>query len=74
MTSRPRPVAWRSGTTGTSWISESRHEMIRVRLNGKLAAESPGVEGRPLKGPVGLQLHDQFSFVLFRNIRIRVIR
>lgn len=52
----------------------SRHDMIRVRLNGKLAAESPGVEGRPLKGPVGLQLHDQFSFVLFRNIRIRVIR
>lgn len=52
---------------------ESRHNMIRVRLNGKVAAESPGVEGRPLKGPVGLQLHDAFSWVLFRNIRIRVL-
>jgi hypothetical protein len=53
---------------------ESRHNMIRVRLNGKLAAESPGVADRPLKGPVGLQLHDAFSWVLFRNIRIRVIK
>jgi hypothetical protein len=52
----------------------SRHDRIRVRLNGKPAAESPGVEGRPLKGPIGLQLHDAFSWVLFRNIRIRVIK
>jgi hypothetical protein len=52
---------------------ESRHNIIRVRLNGKLAAESPGVPDRPLKGPIGLQLHDAFSWVLFRNIRIRVI-
>ncbi len=52
---------------------ESRHNIIRVRLNGKLAAESPGVPERPLKGPIGLQLHDQYSWVLFRNIRIRVI-
>jgi len=53
---------------------ESRHKMIRVRLNGKLAAESPGVAERPLKGPIGLQLHDQYSWVLFRNIRLRVIQ
>lgn len=53
---------------------ESRHDRIRVRLNGKLAAESPGVAGRPLQGPIGLQLHDQFSWVLFRNIRLNVIR
>ena len=53
---------------------ESRHNLIRVRLNGKVAAESPGVEGRPLKGPIGLQLHDGFSWVLFRNIRLRVIQ
>ena len=52
---------------------ESRHNVIRVRLNGKLAAESPGVPDRPLKGPIGLQLHDAFSWVLFRNIRLRVI-
>jgi len=53
---------------------ESRHKMIRVRLNGKLAAESPGIAERPLKGPIGLQLHDQYSWVLFRNIRLRVIQ
>lgn len=53
---------------------ESRHNLIRVRLNGKPAAESPGVPDRPLKGPIGLQLHDAFSWVLFRNIRLRVIK
>lgn len=52
---------------------ESRHNLIRVRLNGKLAAESPGVPERPLKGPIGLQLHDAFSWVLFRNIRLHVV-
>jgi hypothetical protein len=51
---------------------ESRHNVIRVRLNGKPAAESPGVPERPLKGPIGLQLHDAFSWVMFRNIRLRV--
>ncbi len=53
---------------------ESRYDHIRVRLNGKLAAESPGVPDRPLKGPIGLQLHDRFSWILFRNIRLRVIQ
>lgn len=51
---------------------ESRHNLIRVRLNGKPAAESPGVPDRPTKGPIGLQLHDQYSWVLFRNIRLRI--
>ena len=53
---------------------ESRHNIIRVHLNGKLAAESPGVPERPVKGPIGLQLHDQYSWVLFRNIHLRVIK
>jgi len=53
---------------------ESRHDVIRVHLNGKLAAESPGVKDRPLQGPIGLQLHDQYSWVLFRNVRLRVIK
>ena len=53
---------------------ESRKGMIRVRLNGKPASQSPGVEGRPLEGPIGLQLHDAFSFALFRNIRIREVK
>ena len=50
---------------------ESRHAGIRVKVNGQLAAEHPGEPGRPLAGPIGLQLHDQFTFVMFRNIRIR---
>ena len=50
---------------------ESRKTAIRVRVNGQLAAEFAGEEGRPLAGPIGLQLHDQFTFVLFRNLRIR---
>ncbi len=50
---------------------ESRHAGIRVKVNGQLAAEHPGEPGRPLAGPIGLQLHDQFTFIMFRNLRIR---
>ncbi len=50
---------------------ESRHDAIRVRLNGILVAEHPGDPKRPKTGPIGLQLHDQFSVVQFRDIRIR---
>lgn len=50
---------------------ESRKTGIRVRVNGRLAAEFAGEEGRPLVGPIGLQLHDQFTFAMFRNLRIR---
>jgi hypothetical protein len=52
---------------------ESRHDMIRVRLNGQLVAESAGDPARSKAGPIGLQLHDRFSWALFRNIRIREI-
>ena len=50
---------------------ESRKDAIRVRLNGQPAAEYPGDPARSLTGPIGLQLHDQFTLVMFRNIRIR---
>jgi hypothetical protein len=53
---------------------ESRNDRIRVKLNGELAAESPGDPERSKAGPIGLQLHDQFSFIMFRNIRIREIK
>jgi len=53
---------------------ESRHEMIRVRLNGESVAENPGDPKRSKSGPIGLQLHDRFSWVEFRNIRIREIK
>jgi hypothetical protein len=50
---------------------ESRRNAIRVRLNGKLVANYPGDPSRPMRGPIGLQLHDRFTWVMFRNIRIR---
>jgi hypothetical protein len=52
---------------------ESRIDAIRVRLNSKFASEFAGDPARSKTGPVGLQLHDRFSFVLLRNIRIREI-
>jgi hypothetical protein len=42
-----------------------------VLLNGKQTIEHPGAKDRPTKGPIGLQLHDQYNVVMFRNIRIR---
>ena len=53
---------------------ESRRSGIRVKVNGTLAAEYAGDPARSKVGPIGLQLHDQFTFALFRNIRIREIR
>jgi hypothetical protein len=50
---------------------ESRKDAIRVKINGQLVAEHPGVEGRPLKGPIGLQLHDLTSYTRFRNVRVK---
>lgn len=49
---------------------ESRHDVIRVYVNGVLASEHPGDPERPKKGPIGLQLHDLHSFVMFRNLWI----
>ncbi len=49
----------------------SRNDGITVRINGEVVAESAGDPHRPKTGPIGLQLHDQFTTVLFRNIRIR---
>ncbi|MDA1315246.1 MAG: DUF1080 domain-containing protein [Acidobacteria bacterium] len=56
-----------------SFDIESRNDMIRVRLNGKLVTEFPGDPKRPKVGPIGLQLHDQFNSAMFRNIRIMEI-
>lgn len=53
---------------------ESRRDRIRVRVNGQLAAEHPGDPARPKAGPIGLQIHDAFTWIMFRNIRIREIR
>jgi hypothetical protein len=50
-----------------------RDSSIRVSLNGKVVAEHPGDPGRVRSGPIGLQLHDPQSIVMFRNIRVREI-
>jgi len=51
----------------------ARKDKISVTLNGRAAAEHAGDPLRPKTGPIGLQLHDRFSIVMFRNIRIREI-
>jgi hypothetical protein len=53
---------------------QSRRDVIRVKVNGELVTEHPGEPGRPKVGPIGLQLHDPRSVVMFRNIRIRETR
>jgi hypothetical protein len=50
---------------------ESRKGNIRVLVNGVLAAEHAADPARPAVGPIGLQLHDQASVVMFRNIWVR---
>jgi hypothetical protein len=49
----------------------SRADKITVSLNGRVVAEHPGDPKRSKTGPIGLQLHDQFSITQFRNILIR---
>ena len=51
----------------------SRNDKITVKLNARVVAEHAGDPQRPKTGPIGLQMHDQFSIVMFRNIRIREI-
>ena len=60
----------RSGAWNSMEV-ESRNAYIRVRINGQVVAEGPGDPARSKTGPIGLQLHDRFSTVMFRNIRIR---
>lgn len=52
----------------------SRNDVIRVSLNGREAASFGGDPERPKTGPIGLQLHDRFNMIMFRNIRIREVR
>jgi hypothetical protein len=51
---------------------ESRSGGIKVFVNGELVAEHAGDPKRPATGPIGLQLHDQTSFVMFRNVFLLV--
>ena len=51
----------------------SRKDKITVSINGRVVAEHAGDPNRSKTGPIGLQLHDQFSIVHFRNVRIREV-
>jgi hypothetical protein len=51
----------------------SRNDKITVSINGRVVAEYAGDPKRSKTGPIGLQLHDQFSIVMFRNIKLREI-
>jgi len=53
---------------------EVRTTTIRVKLNGKVVSEVSCDPQRPTRGPIGLQLHDQFSLVMFRNIWLREVK
>ena len=53
---------------------ESRNDLIRVKLNGQVVSQHPGLAERSKSGPIGLQLHDRSTIIMFRNIRIREIR
>jgi hypothetical protein len=50
-----------------------RDKLIQVYLNGALVMEHPGGPERPKRGPIGLQLHDANTIVMFRNMRIREV-
>lgn len=52
---------------------EYRPDHIRVMVNGNIAAEGSTDPARPTHGPIGLQLHDRSTWILFRNIRIREV-
>jgi hypothetical protein len=57
-----------------SFDIEVRTATIRVKLNGTLVADVACDPKRPVRGPIGLQLHDQFSLVLFRNVWLREVK
>jgi hypothetical protein len=50
---------------------QSRNDKITIKLNGRVVAEHAGDPKRPKTGPIGLQLHDQFSIIMFRNVKIQ---
>jgi hypothetical protein len=53
---------------------ESRNDKITIVLNGRVVAEHPGDPQRSKTGPIGLQLHDQFSIIQFRNIKVAELK
>lgn len=52
---------------------EVRRSGIRTQVNGTLTADMKGDPHHVPRGPIGLQLHDRSTVILFRNIRIREV-
>jgi len=52
----------------------SRKDKITILLNGKVVAEHAGDPNRSKTGPIGLQMHDQFSIIMFKNVKIKEIK
>ena len=52
---------------------EVRRDSIRVILNGQLVTEHAALPDRHTNGPIGLQLHDEGSIVMFQNIWLRKV-
>lgn len=52
----------------------SRNDSIQVLINGTLVSKHAGDPARSKTGPIGLQLHDASSIVMFRHIRLREIK
>jgi hypothetical protein len=52
----------------------SRKTGIEVLVNGVSVAKHAGDPKRPLRGPIGLQLHDPKTLILFRNVRIQNLK
>lgn len=50
---------------------ESRADGITVKINGQVVSHYAGEPDRPKSGPIGLQLHDKNTVVMFRDIKIR---
>ena len=69
----PAPKGLQVANDWNSLDIECRADVIRVRLNGHTASEHATDPARPASGPIGLQLHDRYSFMMFRNLRIREI-
>jgi hypothetical protein len=53
---------------------ESRKDGITVFINGKQVSHYAGDPARSLTGPIGLQLHDRNTVVMFRNLKIHELR
>jgi hypothetical protein len=51
-----------------------RKDAILVKLNGREVARTVPDLKRSMRGPIGLQLHDQLSVIQFKNLWIRELK